>query len=59
MNSDRYQARADADEAEAANAGTENQRRRYEESRERWLEMADRAREFEAGQAERLTDAGT
>ncbi len=49
MNSDRYQARADADGVEAANAGTENQRRRHEESRERWLEMAERAREFEAG----------
>lgn len=58
MNSDRYQARADADGVEAANAGTENQRQRHEESRERWLEMAERAREFEAGQAERLADAG-
>jgi len=58
MNSDIYQARANADEVEAANAGTENQRRRHEEAREKWQELADRAREFEVGQAERLADAG-
>jgi len=38
MNRERNQARADADEAEVENAGTENQRLRHQESREKWQE---------------------
>lgn len=51
MSRETYQARADADEVEAANAKTENQRLRFEKSREAWQRLADHATEFEAGRA--------
>jgi hypothetical protein len=59
MSSETYQSRADADEAEAANAKTENQRLRFEKSREAWQRLADHAAEFEAGKAGRLVDTDT
>lgn len=46
------QARADAAEVEAAEAATEGQKQRHEESCKNWQRLADQARQLEGGKDE-------
>ncbi|NDV88832.1 hypothetical protein GTW51_19245 [Aurantimonas aggregata] len=54
MSTANYQARADASEVEAANAETDRQRQRHEESRKNWQRLTDQAQRFEAEKARLL-----
>lgn len=49
-----YQSRADAAGADAANAETDGQRQRHEESRKNWQRLADQARWLEDRKARSL-----